>query len=516
MADTNNVVIVAIPAADDRVWKISSEKIPHLTLLFLGPAETVPELERITKFVEHTVTVCEHGEFMLRVDYRDMLGEDNADVVFFEKGDYSFKWIEHFRSVLLQQNNIRDAYEKADQFPEWQPHLTLGYPESPAKEDNSDYGLHWVTFDRIAVWTGNYEGPEFRLKWPEREGDLAVAYSELVETGAEALEHFGVKGMRWGQRKDTQVTVGGKSKMVTAKKAAKLDKQWEKNIYSVPGAIAMHNAMADHFNARIGALNDKHDVEFTDAHWDDHTRKSWSPEQKAYMDAVDKLTEEGYRQAVTEVHGTSPTGTKRAKLSDDGEDIIVVNVNDQVKHAATTEEPVAVLKITRNAKGLITRLTPLITDESELAQAAMDRGAEFLEHFGIKGMHWGVRKSRPAPTAVPTKAMAVVPHGAKRKTQIKVEGGENHPAHEDAIKVAEARVKLQKSGTAALSNNELREVATRLQLEQQVKTLTTSSGQKFVKSLLTSQAESSAKSFLRSKDPNQPKPNPPKAKAAAA
>ena len=52
----SNLVIVAIPDENDRVWKISSEKIPHLTLLFLGDVDKVSNLEQIVLFVEHAAT----------------------------------------------------------------------------------------------------------------------------------------------------------------------------------------------------------------------------------------------------------------------------------------------------------------------------------------------------------------------------------------------------------------------------------------------------------------------------
>ncbi len=195
---SDHLVIVAIPASNDRVWKISSEKVPHMTLLFLGDAESNPNVQQIMEFVQHATTVSEHGEFMLRQDNRDILGDDKADVIHFQK-DHGIKWIEHFRSQLLQNESIRAAYESTEQYPEWRPHLTLGYPETPAKEFENEYDLDWITFDRIAVWMGNYDGPEFRLKWPEREALAEVGWSNLTETGEEfVLRHYGKKGMKWG------------------------------------------------------------------------------------------------------------------------------------------------------------------------------------------------------------------------------------------------------------------------------------------------------------------------------
>lgn len=219
----SNLVIVALPAADEVVWKVSSEKKPHLTLLFLGE-ETgdVPRLGRVVEFVEHAVNNTQHGPFMLEVDRRDVLGDDEADVLHFRK-NYQFRWINSFRSQLLQQADIRTAFESVEQFPEWLPHLTLGYPQAPAKEIEDEYRLHWVSFDRIAVWTGDFEGPEFRLEWPEYEEAMAMGATktgeaavenllqkptvvETMDLGREFLEHYGIKGMRWGVRKDNRLS----------------------------------------------------------------------------------------------------------------------------------------------------------------------------------------------------------------------------------------------------------------------------------------------------------------------
>src|SRR5436190_11296317 len=96
----SSLVIVAIPDENDRVWKISSEKIPHMTLLFLGDAKDVSNLEQIMLFVEHAASTS-LKRFYLPVDRRGKLGEDEADVLFFKKGGYDYKAIHDFRSLLL-------------------------------------------------------------------------------------------------------------------------------------------------------------------------------------------------------------------------------------------------------------------------------------------------------------------------------------------------------------------------------------------------------------------------------
>lgn len=191
------VAIVAIPTADDRVWKISSQKVPHLTLCILGELTSDFPVEHITTYLAH-VARTSMTRFGLSVDHRGTLGENQADVLFFRK-DFMTDNLEDVRHFLLEDPKIRAAYDSVEQFPEWVPHLTLGFPESPAKVDTSDFpGIHWVDFDRVALWTGDFEGPEFRLD----DNDWgSVRMNELVE---EFLEHHGIKGMRWGVRRTRQ------------------------------------------------------------------------------------------------------------------------------------------------------------------------------------------------------------------------------------------------------------------------------------------------------------------------
>lgn len=183
------VVIVAIPSRDDYIWKISSEKIPHMTLMMLG--DQLPNLSRVQDFISHVVdsSLC---KFTMIVDHRGELGDQSADVLFF-RDDSCTEKIEDFRSYLLGNVDIRKSYNSVEQYDEWTPHLTLGYPATPAKPDDRDYpGTSCVVFDRIGLWTDDYEGNEFLLETDETNG---LYMSSL---GENFLQHYGVKGMHWG------------------------------------------------------------------------------------------------------------------------------------------------------------------------------------------------------------------------------------------------------------------------------------------------------------------------------
>lgn len=193
MAATSTV-IVAIPAVDDHVWKVSSEKVPHLTLLYLGEEVPPEDQAQIALFLQHVATVS-LNRFGLSVDKRGTLGDEQADVLFFEKS--WAKEIKQARDFLLQNEAVNKAFNATPQFEGWTPHLTLGYPGSPAHEDTRDFPISYVQFDRVALWVGDSEGPEFELP-REEYMEAEVGWSDQME---DVLSHYGVKGMRWGFRK---------------------------------------------------------------------------------------------------------------------------------------------------------------------------------------------------------------------------------------------------------------------------------------------------------------------------
>lgn len=68
----------------------------------------------------------------------------------------------------------------------------------------------------------------------------------------------------------------------------------------------------------------------------------------------------------------------------------------------------------------------------------MGSSDDILRHFGVKGMHWGVRRSRLTA-----------------------------PESPDATRVRTIQEKVRKGGTRALTNEEIQALVTRMNLEQQ-------------------------------------------------
>lgn len=258
----SEVTIVALPKATDSVWRYSSEKQPHLTMLFLGEVNDGPKLAQIVNFVDHVSSLV--PRFGLRVDSRGPLGPKDADVLFF-KGERNIRKISDVRDNLLKNLVIKTAYDSTEQYPVWTPHLTMGFPNTPAKEDNREYpGFHWVEFDRLAVWVDDYDGPEFPLQ-AGTDYDMDLAHSEamgdFLDFYDRNLAHYGVKGMKWGIRKTRDgggiVTVKGRPTYTTAEKreAAKTVKgggTHDKDGYGVERVAKLRTPSRRMVNAVLG------------------------------------------------------------------------------------------------------------------------------------------------------------------------------------------------------------------------------------------------------------------------
>lgn len=305
----SSLVIVAIPSQDDRVHKISSEKVPHLTLLFLGDDVTkVQNIDKIMDFTAHAANML--MRFDLRVDRRGELGPEQADVLYFSKAKWSgYETIRDYRSNLLKNDNIKTAYDSADQFPEWIPHLTLGFPATPANEDDSDFpGISYVSFDRIAVWFGDYEGIEFPLRSYDWDMDMDVAMSEDVVN--DILTHHGIKGMKWGvnRSRSSNVTVSDKGKRLKTTgghgRSAHPDAVRVRTIGQVSkksGFKALSNEELQAFNTRLNMEQQAKRLRFNDS----------SPPRKFIL----KLLGQTGQQAANEVSSTASSAAVKKILA---------------------------------------------------------------------------------------------------------------------------------------------------------------------------------------------------------
>jgi hypothetical protein len=509
-------------------------------------------------FVQHAVTISDHGPFHMSVDRRETLGPDEADVLMFRK-DWLFKWINRFRNQLLQNTDIKTAYDANEQYPEWVPHLTLGYPATPAHEDKMpEHGIHTVEFDRIAVWTGDFVGMEFRLERPDLD-ELAVGWGDVLASGAEAVNsllHISEKPWSDYKASDYSVEQWHSACLIHLHDGAATSKDECKLPIKTPDGVlnrnGVHAAAAALAGARGGlkGVSDEQKAQAAQALVRYYNQLDEEPPESLMQLSdfiVDMLTHGAAVKkgagAVARVAGdvsfakraedgrASDAIIAKANKSYNSKDVAKINAKPEYQAAkklktrlrnpkdplvkqyrqehreayikrleeaansmsnasgtaADAFDGTTMVKFLLDEDGFIVGLKENTTAADQINKSAQ-HGEIFVDglmHYGIKGMRWGQRKEEP--TAVAPKATSVVPQGTKRKTQVAVTGGENHPASPDAIRVAQARAKLVKSGPAALSNQELRDVATRIQLEQQVSQMTKPAAQKFITRFLGQQ-----------------------------
>lgn len=122
----------------------------------------------------------------------------------------------------------------------------------------------------------------------------------------------------------------------------------------------------------------------------------------------------------------------------------------------------------------------------------------FLEHYGVKGMRWGIRKDTSgSSSAAARKAARRAPQPVvvttTKRGRIKTTGGARQPATDEAKRTAATRQKANMSGTKALTNAELQQAVNRMNLEQQFKRLESGTGvQKFINDFLKNQGKQQA------------------------
>jgi hypothetical protein len=107
----------------------------------------------------------------------------------------------------------------------------------------------------------------------------------------------------------------------------------------------------------------------------------------------------------------------------------------------------------------------------------METTKDILEHYGIKGMRWGVRRTlselqgNKSPFSKTKDEKTPITITFKPGEKIVTSGGTKADTVDEAKQVAIARQKARASGTQALTNQEMQLVVSRMNLEQQFKKL---------------------------------------------
>lgn len=182
-----------------------------------------------------------------------------------------------------------------------------------------------------------------------------------VETKVNELLHYGVKGMKWGVRKD----------------ASRADKKWGRKAFSQDMHYRVQGRAADKINKALPGLNARHKQDGT---------------TKKYRSDIEKLIKDSHQSAFREIMGSdsSPSGKYSAEVVFDWNTGWAAIQPVWLEHSDTKDW--GGLQLSFDDRGFVIKVEFMKTKP--------------IAHYGVKGMKWGVRrdkKSRSADSAAAAK-----------------------------------------------------------------------------------------------------------------
>jgi hypothetical protein len=260
------------------------------------------------------------------------------------------------------------------------------------------------------------------------------------------LVHFGVRGMRWGSRKDPT--------------GARADTKWANKISPKESARIFSEA-AGRMNKELPAINAK----YTDK----------SLQNPATAAKYQKELDAAFEKHVNAVAGkmTSPSGNRKLGTVTDPQTGWVMLTAVDITHATI---PGISYKPIRNADGFVVEYV-LVEEGVVHTSESFD---DMLAHFGVRGMRWGVRKksSSDGEKQAENKKKKSDGEDKPKKSEGKKDDGPDASKTPAPKKPAEPEAPHAKKTTNKKQNPEdlsdahLREAINRLQMEKQYRELT--------------------------------------------
>ncbi|MET0786332.1 MAG: hypothetical protein ABWY25_06460 [Paenisporosarcina sp.] len=219
----------------------------------------------------------------------------------------------------------------------------------------------------------------------------------------EFLDHFGTKGMKWGVRR-------------AAKREARKDANWADRRSTPNPALGRYhgkttqkiiNDATKAMKPEIKALNKKEEYNTPEAKLvlkkDRGSYKGTHPISVKYKKEVSDIYMQNVKNAAAKHLGISPSGKWKESLviGKDSWDV-QLKFTDEAEHASISDPDISI------------RVRPIFDDDGyivdfelfkeNMAQTSVALVEEFLDHYGTKGMKWGVRQPRGDRSAFKARA----------------------------------------------------------------------------------------------------------------
>lgn len=343
----------------------------------------------------------------------------------------------------------------------------------------------------------------------------------MVEATIDDVEHYGVKGMKWGVRRDLRKS---RSRAERDKKVATRDASWRKSVSTTMDFGKITKRATKTAKRELKQLNlryKKDGYKLTRALFtrNKDLKNAGSLTRKKYTEEVKTILDDQLNKAAHSIHGNSPSGlfqvevknapsggytaeiTPRSsrKLMRDTNKIerkIDKNIRKDQRKAAKAaslshaSSDMMILDLPVDEEGFI---VDVIFRETTLKQSALDTPEEIrsivestiddIEHHGVKGMKWGVRRSQ-----------ASLDRAAGRKPAKKKKERTSRKDRKIAKAKEQRKDRSTKSGRKSasavrrhLSDNDIASLTKRLESEKKLKTLIeqdVSPGRSFAKTVM--------------------------------